>query len=150
MKWGHRKEKVPLITRMGRAYTRNKVVSKNKGDIALYGQGGANRIAKRIQRKGMSHKKAARREVARNMLKSAAITTATLTFLYPNTMKAMGKGVASIGKIAANKAGRATAEKFVKATGGYSYKNAVKYVAMNIKNKAKGVAYYSHNGKYLN
>lgn len=31
--------------------------------------------------------------------------------------------------------------KVVSATGGYSYKNAAKYVAMNVMNKARGVTY---------
>lgn len=124
MKWGRRKDK-------------KKYISNNKADIAIYGQRGANRIKKRMQSKGMSRKKAERRETIRSAATVTAVSVGAMSVMYPSLAKFMtlktvqlaGKGVGKIGK------------SFVNATGGYSYKNAAKYVAMNLKNKARGVSY---------
>lgn len=156
MKWGHRKQKkTPLITRAGRAINRrkankNKYQSNNKGDIALYGQKGANRIKKRMAEKGMSHKKAERREVGRsiatNIATKAAVAPLALYMASPALAKIMGQKAAATAGTVAGKA----ASKVIKQTGGYSYKNAAKYVAMNIKNSAKGVTYSTHKAtKFL-
>lgn len=122
MKWGQRK---------------TKYISSNRKDIALYGQRGANRIKKRMDKKGMTHKKAERRENIRAIAGVTAASFATIALLNPGLAKFGALKTAQIAGSAAGKIGRSV----VSATGGYSYKNAAKYVAMNIMNKSRGVTY---------
>lgn len=126
MKWGHRKKSV-----------RKNYISKNRSDITIYGQRGANRIKKRMATKGMTHKKAERREIMRGMAGTAAMSFTIIALLNPSLAKFGAMKTAQLAGSAAGSIGR----KVVSATGGYSYKNAAKYVAMNVMNKARGVTY---------
>lgn len=162
MKWGQRKSKnssnfrkTSTIAKIGRAYNRRKkYTSKNKEDIDNFGQRGANRIEKRIKTKGMTRKQARRREVGRSIATSvatkAAVAPLALYMTSPALAKIMATKTVAIAGTVSGKAYRAVTSKILKTTGGYSYKNAAKYVAMNIKNSAKGVTYSTHKAtKFL-
>lgn len=61
MRWGHRKAKPA-------AKSKQKYVSRNQTDIALYGQRGANRIEKHMAKRNYTHQQAVGREICRQMM----------------------------------------------------------------------------------
>lgn len=136
MKWGRRKDR-----KSSGSKSKTKYVSKNRQDIAVYTQRGANRIEKRMREKGITRKQARRRETARQVATNTALVAGTYALYIaarnPRLTKALGQTMAA----AAGRASGKAYGKVVNSFGGYSYANAAKYVAMNIKNKARGVSY---------
>ena len=141
MKWGRRKQKPKAMGKQSKKL--------NKSDVRDYGEHGARRIQKRMSEKGITRKQARRREFIRQYAEKqaigAAVSAAFFAVAYPKAAKTIAKtapkvGAAAAGTVAGKAVGAAKGAAN-KVTGGYSGKNAAKFVMGTLRNKSRGVKY---------
>lgn len=142
MKWGIRKQKDKSSSQISKKKPLRKYINTNEHDNLLYGKRGAKRIQRNIETKGMSRKKARNREQLR------ALGTAAL---YSAASAGLGLALseAYFNKSKLSKSAFKAGQKVASSFGNYSYKNAAKYVAGNIRNAKNGVKYLNLTNKKI-